>query len=176
MDGRRRYFQYSLSPSKPIPSRSLRRYKIHVGDADPPLPESDDSSSQVVDTPPPLVFRVREQETESITSDSLQDDSDDSDVEDLTSSSNLTDVEENEEISEENEDIREEEDVQSFSSQALYDGSEISTTTSNILIMTYAKKFNLTQDAFKALIELIRVHCPKENKCVSSVFKLKSFF
>lgn len=42
--------------------------------------------------------------------------------------------------------------------------------------MTYAKKFNLTQDAFKALIELIRVHCPKENKCVSSVFKLKSFF
>ena len=60
--------------------------------------------------------------------------------------------------------------------QALYDGSQISTTTSNILIMTYAKKFNLTQDAFKGLIDLIRVHCPKENNCVSTVYKLKSFF
>ena len=60
--------------------------------------------------------------------------------------------------------------------QPLYDGSQISTTTSNILLMTYAKKFNLTQDGFKALIDLIRVHCPKENNCVSTVYKLKSFF
>ena len=42
--------------------------------------------------------------------------------------------------------------------------------------MTYAKNFNLTQDAFKGLIDLIRVHCPKENNCVSTVYKLKSFF
>ena len=31
MAERKRYFQYSLSPSKPIPNRSLRRYKVHVG-------------------------------------------------------------------------------------------------------------------------------------------------
>lgn len=61
-------------------------------------------------------------------------------------------------------------------SEPLYEGSDITTTISNILIMTYAKKYNLTQDGFRALIDLIRVHCPKENNCVTSVFKLKSFF
>ena len=60
--------------------------------------------------------------------------------------------------------------------QPLHDGSQISTTTSNILIMTCAKRFNWTQDAFKGLIDLIRVHCPKENNCISTVYKLKSFF
>lgn len=58
----------------------------------------------------------------------------------------------------------------------LYEGSRISATISNILIMSYAKKFHLTQDAFQSLIELIKVHCPEKNNCAPSVFKLKSFF
>lgn len=60
--------------------------------------------------------------------------------------------------------------------QPIFDGSDISVTMSNILIMSYAKRFNLTQEAFQAVIDLVRVHCPKENNCVSSVYKLKSFF
>ena len=31
MAERKRYFQYSLSPSKPIPNRSLKQYKVLVG-------------------------------------------------------------------------------------------------------------------------------------------------
>ena len=70
----------------------------------------------------------------------------------------------------------EEEEEEAMMDQPLYARSQITSTTSNILFMSFAKKFQLTQDAFQSLIDLIRVHCPKQNNCVKSVFKLKSFF
>ena len=46
MAERKRYFQYSLSPSKPIPNRSLRWYKVHVSNEQ----FEDQSSPEVEET------------------------------------------------------------------------------------------------------------------------------
>ena len=60
--------------------------------------------------------------------------------------------------------------------EALYNGAPITVSASYLMLFFYAKKFGLTLEGFQGLLEVVRNHCPKPNKCASSVYKLKSFF
>ena len=76
MAERRRYFEYSLSPSKPIPSRSLRRYKVHVvgEESQAPLsPELITTSPQITDSHPRPEVQVQDHQSESWSLDSMPD-------------------------------------------------------------------------------------------------------
>ena len=44
------------------------------------------------------------------------------------------------------------------------------------MIFFFAKKYNLTLAAFQSLLQLVRNHWPENNKCATSVYKLKTFF
>ena len=58
----------------------------------------------------------------------------------------------------------------------LYEGATITVSVSYLMLFYFAKKYNLTLEAFEHLLGIVRCHCPSENKCASSVYKLKSYF
>lgn len=58
----------------------------------------------------------------------------------------------------------------------LYEGATITVSASYLMLFYFAKKYNLTLEAFEHLLGLVKSHCPQENKCASSVYKLKIFF
>ena len=62
------------------------------------------------------------------------------------------------------------------SSPALYQDSAISTSASNVLIMEYSIKHNLTNDALADLLKLLRVHLPSPNNCTASAHLFKKLF
>ena len=61
-------------------------------------------------------------------------------------------------------------------SSRLYEGSALSVCASNVLIMKYKLKHNLTQDALGDLLSLLRIHCPSPNECPPSVYKFRKHF
>ena len=44
------------------------------------------------------------------------------------------------------------------------------------MLFFYAKKFGITLEGFQSLLEVVRNHCPKPNKCASSAYKSKRLF
>ena len=60
--------------------------------------------------------------------------------------------------------------------EALYDGAPVTVSASYLMLFFYAKKFGLTLEGFQGLLDVVRNHSQKPNKCASSVYKLKRFF
>ena len=58
----------------------------------------------------------------------------------------------------------------------LHKDSQISADASWCFIMEFALSNHLTYKSISSLIDLIEIHCPKPNKCPSSLYKLKSYF
>ena len=67
-------------------------------------------------------------------------------------------------------------DTESVADQPLYEGSTLFESASGILILQNKMKHNLTLEAVKDLLMLIKLHCPSPNNCISSVYYLKKFF
>ena len=44
------------------------------------------------------------------------------------------------------------------------------------MLFFYAKKFGITLEGFQSLLEVVRNHCPKPNKCASPAYKSKRLF
>ena len=61
-------------------------------------------------------------------------------------------------------------------SSSLYEGSLLSLCASNVLIMRYKMKHNITQEALGDLLSLLRLHCPSPNQCSTSVYMFKKQF
>jgi len=53
---------------------------------------------------------------------------------------------------------------------SLYKDSVITTPASNVVIMEYAIKHNLTMDALADLLKLVKLHCPAPNNVSSTRF------
>lgn len=60
--------------------------------------------------------------------------------------------------------------------QPLYEGSVLSQAASNILIMQYKMKHNITLAALSDLLKLIKLHCPSPNSCVDSTYLFRKIF
>lgn len=58
----------------------------------------------------------------------------------------------------------------------LYDGSSLSRETSSWAIMEFAISNKLSYSATADLLKLIELHCPSENSCIGSLYKLKKPF
>ena len=58
----------------------------------------------------------------------------------------------------------------------IYDGAPLSVSGSNILILSYIQKHNLTGEAFADLLPVIEAHCPKPNNRKTSVKLLYKYF
>ncbi|KAK3728888.1 hypothetical protein QZH41_013899 [Actinostola sp. cb2023] len=58
----------------------------------------------------------------------------------------------------------------------IYDGAPLSVSGSNILILSYIQKHNLTGEAFADLLPVIEAHCPKPNNRKTSVKSLYKYF
>ena len=59
---------------------------------------------------------------------------------------------------------------------SLYDKSWLRVSSSALLIMKYKIKHNLTEDALRDLLDLIKLHSPVPNHCISSVYHFKKQF
>ena len=58
----------------------------------------------------------------------------------------------------------------------IYCGSRLSTEASMYATYQYAIKNKLSYEATSELIKLIRIHCPAQNSCPTSLYKLKKQF
>lgn len=58
----------------------------------------------------------------------------------------------------------------------LYKDSMISVSESSLLIMAFAVRHKLSGVALEDLLELIHVHCPKPNKCITEIREFQLFF
>ena len=58
----------------------------------------------------------------------------------------------------------------------LYDGSPITVTASNVLIMKLKMKHSLSNECVRDLLSLIKLHCPSPNNCVASLYKFTKIF
>lgn len=61
-------------------------------------------------------------------------------------------------------------------SSSLYEGSLLSLRASNVLIMRYTLRHNITQEALGDLLSLLRLHCPSPNQCSQSAYAFKKEF
>lgn len=52
----------------------------------------------------------------------------------------------------------------------------MSTAASNILILQYKMRHNITFEALNDLLVLLKLHCPSPNNCLSSAYLLKKEF
>ena len=52
----------------------------------------------------------------------------------------------------------------------LYEGSSLTVATSRILILKFRSKHRLTNDGLNDLLQLVQLHCPKPNKCITSTY------
>ena len=60
--------------------------------------------------------------------------------------------------------------------EPLYKDAVITTAASNVVIMKYAIKHNLTMDALADLLQLVKLHCPSPNNVPSSLYYFKKHF
>ena len=58
----------------------------------------------------------------------------------------------------------------------LYDGSSLTVATSNIMIMQYKIRHNLTDQALADLLQLLQIHCPIPNNIPPSIYHFKKNF
>ena len=58
----------------------------------------------------------------------------------------------------------------------LYSGASLTVSSSNILIMQYKMRHNLTDQALADLLHLLRLHCPTPNHCVPSIYHFEKPF
>ena len=109
----------------------------------------------------------------------LNDSSDLSSASELSPSENESEEWESETESEAEMSNTEEEEASSGTAEKetlLYEGAPITVSASYLMLFFFAKKFNLTIEGFQGLLDLVKCHCPKVNKCASSVYKLKKYF
>lgn len=60
-------------------------------------------------------------------------------------------------------------------SDLLYSDAPITTTSSVVLLLSFASKHKLTREAFNDLLVVIEAHCPQPNNCKTTVRKLLDF-
>ena len=60
--------------------------------------------------------------------------------------------------------------------EILYKDSLITTAASNVVIMKYAMKHNLTMEALADLLQVVKLHCPSPNNIPSTLFHFKKRF
>lgn len=60
--------------------------------------------------------------------------------------------------------------------QPLYQNSSLSISESSLLIMAFAVRHKLSGVALEDLLELIDLHCPKPNKCITEMKEFQLFF
>ena len=63
-----------------------------------------------------------------------------------------------------------------LSTEPLYEGSSLTVPTSSVLIMKYALRHSLTQEALADLLRLVKLHCPSPNQCPSSLYQFNKEF
>ena len=61
-------------------------------------------------------------------------------------------------------------------SDLLYSDAPITTTSSVVLLLSFASKHKLTREAFNDVLVVIEAHCPQPNNCKTTVRKLLDFF
>ena len=57
----------------------------------------------------------------------------------------------------------------------LYSGAPLTSGSSFVLLLSFVMKHKLTREAFNDLLLVIEAHCPRPNKCKTSVKKLLEF-
>ena len=60
--------------------------------------------------------------------------------------------------------------------QALYQDSSLRVSESSLLVMAFAVRHKLSGVALEDLLELIQLHCPKPNKCITEMKEFQLFF
>lgn len=60
--------------------------------------------------------------------------------------------------------------------QALYQDSPLSVAESCLLLMAFSVRHKLSGVALEDLLELIQLHCPKPNKCITELKEFQLFF
>ena len=60
--------------------------------------------------------------------------------------------------------------------QPLYQDSSLSISESSLLVMAFAVRHKLSGVALEDLLELIHLHCPKPNKCITEMKEFQLFF
>ncbi|KAK2562534.1 hypothetical protein P5673_014210 [Acropora cervicornis] len=60
--------------------------------------------------------------------------------------------------------------------QALYQDSPLSVAESSLLLMAFSVRHKLSGVALEDLLELIQLHCPKPNKCITELKEFQLFF
>ena len=58
----------------------------------------------------------------------------------------------------------------------LYECAPLTVSTSNLLVMKYKMRHNLTTEAVADLLKLLSLHCPSPNVCTPSVYHLQKSF
>ena len=64
----------------------------------------------------------------------------------------------------------EQEPVGNVDGVPLYECSSLTVATSRILILKFKSKHRLTNDGLNDLLQLVHLHCPKPNKCITSTY------
>ena len=63
-----------------------------------------------------------------------------------------------------------------LNTEPLYEGSSLTVPTSSVLIMKFALRHKLTQEALADLLRLVKLHCPSPNQCPSSLYQFNKEF
>ena len=58
----------------------------------------------------------------------------------------------------------------------LYAGASLTFSASNIMIMQFKMRHNLTDQSLTDLLNLLKIHCPKPNNVPNSIYHFKKFF
>jgi len=58
----------------------------------------------------------------------------------------------------------------------LYEGAPLTSPASNIMIMQFKMRHNLTDRSLEDLLHLLKIHCPKPNYVPNSIYHFKKFF
>ena len=58
----------------------------------------------------------------------------------------------------------------------LYEGAPLTSSASNILVMQFKVRHNLTDQSLEDLLRLLQLHCPKPNHVPNSLYHFKKFF
>lgn len=58
----------------------------------------------------------------------------------------------------------------------LYDGAPLTLSASNLLIMQFKMRHNLTDGCVSDLLKLLKLHCPSPNNCAPSLYHFKNHF
>lgn len=59
---------------------------------------------------------------------------------------------------------------------SLFDGCPLTLSASNLLIMKFKMRHNITKEALSDLLKLIKLHCPIPNLCPSSLYLFEKHF